>query len=128
MKKSWWKLNDKERKEIWERSCRIFYAFDGFGTNQKTGKQVDIIKETIFQMATEEWDDLMKKIEGDNAEDDLWKFLDHVCLPAFAVGFVFGQMFDLAQTDLQGDVEGLKKKLQERRAFAYLPRKSQKAA
>ena len=127
MKKKWWELNDIERKEIWERSCRIFYAFDGFGSREKTDKAETIIKETIFQMASKRFDDLLEKIKGDSAEDDLCDFFDHVCFPAFAVGYVFGQMFDLAHSDLQNDVEALKKKLQDRRAFAYLPREKKAA-
>ena len=127
-KKFWWQLTSKEKKEIFDRSTRIFYGFDGIEDDgTETGKYRNIIKETILQVAEKEHDKLLGMTEMDEAEDCLWNFFESVCHPAFAIGYIFGQMFDLPRPDLLKDVEALKNKAKERRCFAYLPREKKAA-
>jgi hypothetical protein len=129
MKKESWELTSKERKEIFDRSERIFNAFDAIGNpGNKIGKESNAVQETIYQVAEKEYNDLLAKMEGREAEYYIWDFLNSVCYSAFAIGYIFGQMFDLPYPDLLKDVEALKNKMKEKNCFAYLPREREKVA
>ena len=127
-KKFWWELTPKERKEMLERSKRIFDAFDfGVVGGNEANKGDYIIKEIVYQTVEKEWDDLLEKIPTEkifhgSPDDYLWKFFNPICHSAFAIGYIMGQMFDLAHPSLLTDVKALTRKLKERRCFAYLPR------
>ena len=128
-KKNWWELTPKERKEMRDRSARIFYAFDGIEDRGcKTNKGETAIEETIFQVAKKEFDNLVKKIEADEPEDLILDFFKPVCFSAFAIGYIMGQIFDLPNSTLLEDVKALTNKLKERRCFAYLPRERKSQA
>jgi hypothetical protein len=122
-KKQEWELRSKEKKEMLDISARIFYAFDGIGDRgSKTGKAETAIKETIHQIVEKEYDELLGQIESDDSEDYVYDFFEPVCYVAFAIGYIFGQMFDLPHPDLLKDVETFKNKAKGKRCFAYLPR------
>ena len=68
MKKNWWQLTSKEKKEIFDRSAQIFYAFDGIqDPGSKIGKSNNAIKEMVYQVAEKEYNNLFAKIEAEEA-------------------------------------------------------------
>jgi hypothetical protein len=56
----------------------------------------------IFQIVHHEFNDLEKQVDGTpkEAEDEVQAFFDAVSLPSFAMGYVFGQMFDPSQSEI----------------------------